>query len=444
MPAPVRPRRRWRALVLTLVLIAALAGTAWFLVQRAKGPAAPPGRPGAPAGPAAFAAMASVTVGSARAQQGELPVLIDALGTVTPPVTATLVPQVSGVLTEVLFTEGQSVKKGQVLARIDPRAYEQALAQAKSQTARDVAQLAAARVTLSRYQELWKQDSIARQTLDTQAALVQQLDAAVLADRASERTAQLNLDYTTLRAPIDGTIGLRTVDPGNLVSSGTSTGIATITQVRPIDVVFSVPQDRVPDVRAAQRQGALPVAALDRARSATLAEGRFLTLDNQVTAATGTVRAKARFANADGALFPNQFVNARLQLGSQSGVLVPVTAVRTGPQGDYVYVIDEEQVARMRPVVRGMATVDRVLITQGLQAGEQVVTEGGDRVKDGGKVQLAGQAGAARRGPGEGGRAAGGPRAGASQPADGASRAGRGAAPVGAPAASAPASAAAK
>ncbi|AVP58046.1 efflux RND transporter periplasmic adaptor subunit [Pulveribacter suum] len=442
LPAPVRPRRRWRALVLTLALIAALAATAWLLVQRAKGPAAPPGRPGAPAGPAAFAAMASVTVGAARAQQGELPVLIDALGTVTPSVTATLVPQVSGVLTEVLFTEGQNVKKGQVLARIDPRPYEQALAQAKSQTARDEAQLAAARVTLSRYQELWKQDSIARQTLDTQAALVQQLDAAVLSDRASERTAQLNLDYTTLRAPIDGTIGLRSVDPGNLVSSGTSTGIATITQVRPIDVVFSVPQDRVPDVRAAQRQGALPVTALDRARSATLAEGRFLTLDNQVTAATGTVRAKARFANADGALFPNQFVNARLQLGSQSGLLVPVTAVRTGPQGDYVYVIDEEQVARMRPVVRGMATVDRVLVTQGLQAGEQVVTEGGDRVKDGGKVQLAGQAaagGARRRGAAEGARA------GASRPADGASRAGRGAPRAGASApAQAPASAAAQ
>ncbi|HMN22097.1 MAG TPA: efflux RND transporter periplasmic adaptor subunit [Ottowia sp.] len=389
-PPPPAARRRWLGALLALLLIAALVGSAYYLVQRTRAPAAGPA-----AGPA-FAGAASVTVGAARAEAGTLPIVIDALGTVTPPVTATLVPQVSGVLVEVLFTEGQAVKKGQVLARIDPRSYEQALAQARAQTARDEAQLAAARVTLARYQELWQQDSIARQTLDSQTALVQQLDAAVQADRASERAARLNLDFTTLRAPVAGRIGLRAVDPGNLVSSGTSGGIATITQVEPIDVVFAVPQDRVPAVLAAQRAGALPVVALDRARQQRLAEGRFLTLDNQVNTSTGTVRAKARFDNADGALFPNQFVNARLQLGSEHGVLVPVTAVRTGPQGDYVYVIDEQQVAHMRPVTRGMATAERVLISAGLQAGDRVVTEGGDRVKDGGRVQLAGAGGGAR------------------------------------------------
>jgi len=406
--------------VLILVLIAALVASAWFLVQRAKGPAALSAG-GRGFGPGAMGMMASTTVGAAQAVQGKLPVFIDALGTVTPPVTAVLVPQVSGVLTEVLFTEGQAVKKGQVLARIDPRPFQQALAQAQGQSARDEAQLAAARVTLSRYQELWRQDSIARQTLDTQAALVQQLEAAVLADRASERTAQLNVDYTTIRAPVDGTIGLRAVDPGNLVGSGaTSAGIATITQVQPIDVVFAVPQDRAGEVRAAQRQGALPVTALDRARGRALAEGRFLTLDNQVTTATGTVRAKARFANADGALFPNQFVNARLQLGTERGVLVPVTAVRTGPQGDYVYVIDEGNVAHLRPVRRGLATADQVLIAEGLSGGERVVSEGGDRVKDGGQVQLAGEGpaagarGASGRGGGEGRQ---GRRGAASQPA---------------------------
>ena len=408
-PLPARPRSRWRSLVLVLALIALLAGSAWWLVQRSKGPqqAGPAAGSGAGFAPGG-GAMASTTVGVAQAVQGELPITIDALGTVTPPVTAALVPQVSGVLTEVLFTEGQRVKKGQVLARIDARAFEQALAQAKAQTARDVAQLAAARVTLSRYQELWRQDSIARQALDTQQALVQQLEAAVQADRASEGTAGLNLGYTTIRAPIDGTIGLRAVDPGNLVSTGTSTGIATITQVQPIDVVFAVPQDRVPAVLAAQKGGLLPVAALDRARTRTLAEGRFLTLDNQVTTTTGTVRAKARFANKDGALFPNQFINARLQLGTEAGVLVPVTAVRTGPQGDYVYVVDDERTAHMRPVTRGMASVQQVLITQGLTAGERVVTEGGDRVKDGGRVQLAGQ-----------GAAAGASGAGAAGPAQG-------------------------
>lgn len=351
-----------------------------------------------------------MTVGFAPAVQGELPVIIDALGTVTSPVTATMVPQVSGVLTEVLFTEGQQVQKGQVLARIDARQYEQTLAQAKGQLAKDQAQLAAARVTLERYQELWRQDSVAKQTLDTQAALVQQLEAAVITDRASEQAARLNVEFTAIRAPVTGRIGLRAVDPGNLVGSNTTAGIATITQIQPIDVVFSVPQDRVPAVLAAQRQGKLPVTALDRARTRTLAVGSFLTLDNLVNTATGTVRAKARFANADGALFPNQFVNARLQLGQDSGVLVPVTAVRTGPQGDYVYVIDDERVAHMRPVTRGMASTDQALITSGLQAGERVVTEGGDRVKDGAPVRLAGDqanaAGGAKPG-GRGGRAGG-------------------------------------
>ena len=403
-PTPASPRRHHKglSLLLTLIVIAALAGSAWWLVQRSKTPAAGgmpagfgpgAGGPGAggpgqgrPGGPGAGGG--GITVGAALAQQGELPVLIDALGTVTPPVTATLVPQISGVLTQVLFTEGQMVQKGQVLALIDVRTYEQALAQARGQRAKDEAQLAAARLTLGRYETLLRQDSIARQDVDTQSALVKQLEGVVEADNASVRAAELNVGFASIRAPISGRIGLRAVDPGNLVSSGSATGIATITQMQPIDVVFSVPQDRVAAVLKAQKAGRLPVQALDRARSQQLALGQFLTLDNQVNAATGTVRAKARFANADTGLFPGQFVNARLQLGNDSGVLVPVTALRTGPQGDYVYVIDAERVAHMRPVTRGLATADRVLITQGLQAGERVVSEGGDRVKDGGKVQL--------------------------------------------------------
>jgi multidrug efflux system membrane fusion protein len=383
-PAPVTPRRRSRvrAVLLTLIVIALLAGTAYYLAQRARTPQAA----GAARGPGGFSA---VTVGTAVAQQGELPILIDALGTVTPPATATLVPQVSGILTEVLFTEGQTVKKGQVLARIDVRPFQQALDQARGTRLRDQAQLAAARVTLQRYQTLWEQDSVARQTLDTQAALVKQLEGTVDADAASERSAQLNVDFTTMRAPISGRIGLRNVDPGNLVSTGTTGGIATITQITPIDVVFSVPQGQVQAVLAAERTGKLPVVALDRARTQTLATGTFLTLNNEVNTATGTVLAKARFANADGRLFPNEFVNARLQLGSQSGLLVPVTAVRTGPNGDYVYVVDADGVAHMRAVTSGLATPDQTLITKGLQAGERVVTEGGDQVKDGGKVKLA-------------------------------------------------------
>jgi len=380
-----RPHRKGLAFVLTLVVITLLAGGAWWLAQRGKAPAAGAGG----FGPGRGGGGAGVTVGAAVAEQGTLPVVVDALGTVTPPITSTLVPQVSGVLTEVLFTEGQMVRKGDVLARIDVRPYEQQLAQARGQKARDEAQLVAARLTLSRYQTLLAQDSIARQDVDTQAALVKQLEGAVQADAASVGSAELNVGFATLRAPISGRIGLRAVDPGNLVTSRSAGGIATITQVMPIDVVFSVPQERVGAVTAAQKAGQLPVAALDRARAQPLAQGQFLTLDNVVNAATGTVRAKARFANTDGALFPGQFVNARLQLGQAEGVLVPVTAVRTGPQGDYVYVIDTEDTAHTRVVTRGLANAEQVLLTQGLKAGERVVSEGGDRVKDGGKVRLA-------------------------------------------------------
>ncbi len=390
-PAPAA-HRKGLSVFLTLIVIALLAGGAWWLVQRSKAPAAASsgfgmGRGGPPGGSGGDGP--SVAVGSVVALQGALPIVVDALGTVTPPITSTLVPQVSGVLTEVLFTEGQMVKKGQVLARIDVRPYEQALAQARGQKARDEAQLTAAKLMLSRYQQLLTQDSIARQDVDTQAALVKQLEGAVESDSASVRSAELNVGFATIRAPISGRIGLRAIDPGNLVTSGTAGGIATIMQVAPIDVLFSVPQERLGAVQAAYKSGKLPVAALDRARTQPLAQGQFLTLDNVVNAATGTVRAKARFTNADGALFPGQFVNARLQLGQDAGVLVPVTAVRTGPQGDYVYVIDAEQTAHTRAVTKGLANAEQILITQGLKAGERVVSEGGDRVKDGGKVRLA-------------------------------------------------------
>ena len=443
--APLRPRKRWLGRLLALLLVLGLAGSAWWLVQRAKAPAAPAARGGpgggpGGGGPGATGGGASATVGVARARQGELPIVISALGTVTPVTQVLLRPQVSGVLTEVLFTEGQVVNKGQLLARIDPRPFEQALAQAQGERARIQAQLAAARVTLGRYETLWKQDSIARQDVDTQAALVKQLEGQVQSSTASEGNARINLDFARITAPIAGRIGLRAVDPGNMVQAGATTGIATITQMAPIDVKFAVPQDRVPEVIGAQRASAgaagpsqvgasplggqrttrsgeawgsttLPVQALDRTRDDVLATGRFLTLDNVIDTATGTLQAKARFDNAKSELFPNQFVNVRLRLGATPGVLVPVTAVRTGPNGDYVYVVDAERVAHMRAVKRGGATVDEVLVSAGVQAGEMVVTEGGDRVKDGGKVALAGErpAGGAR-----------GPRGGAS----GAARAG--------------------
>ena len=452
-------RSRWLGRVLALLFVLALAGSAWWLVQRAKAPAAPAARAGGPGGrgaggPAAMAGGALATVGVAEARQGELPIVINALGTVTPVTQVVLRPQVSGVLTDVLFTEGQAVQKGQLLARIDPRPFEQALAQAQGERARMQAQLAAARVTLGRYETLWKQDSIARQDVDTQAALVKQLEGQVQSSTASEGNARINLGYARITAPISGRIGLRAVDPGNMVQAGATTGIATITQMAPIDVKFAVPQDRVPDVLAAQRAaagsspsgansggrpsaGALPVQALDRTRDEVLASGRFLTLDNVIDTTTGTLQAKARFDNAGARLFPNQFVNVRLQLGATPGVLVPVTAVRMGPDGEYVYVVDAERNARMRAVRRGGATVEHILIASGLQAGELVVTEGGDRVKDGGRVMLAGERPAGRS---PGAAAASAPRGGANG-AGGAGGAGNAGA---APPASAPAAAASR
>ncbi|MET3441810.1 multidrug efflux system membrane fusion protein [Variovorax paradoxus] len=393
-PRPPSRRRIWLGSLIALLLLVVLGGGAWYLINRKSSSAGGPGFGGA-----------TVTVGNARAREIELPVTIDALGTVTPLATITLKAQVGGVLTEVLFTEGQTVAKNQLLARIDPRPYEQALMQARGTRQRDEAQLEAARVTLVRYRTLLGQDSIARQDVDTQAALVRQLEGTVTTDLAAEAAAKLNLDYTRITSPVAGRIGLRAVDAGNTVTANATTGIAVITQMNPIDVQFSVPQDRVPDIQTQLAKGEpLPVTAFDRTRAATLDTGTFSTLDNVVDTTTGTVRAKARFGNAQTTLFPSQFVNVQLLLRKVRAVVVPVTAVRTGPNGDYVYVINEDRTVSMRQVKRGEANVDVVAITSGLQAGENVVTEGGDRIKDGGVVQL------------QGDRPAAGPRGGASGP----------------------------
>ncbi|MFY3383692.1 efflux RND transporter periplasmic adaptor subunit [Paracidovorax sp. MALMAid1276] len=415
-PSSPPPRKtRWVGSLVALLLVAAVGGAAWYLVQRSQGEGG--GGPGR--GPGGGRPL--VTVGDAVARKAELPVIIDALGTVIPATTVTLRPQVSGMLTEVLFTEGQTVRKGQLLARIDPRPFEQALLQAQGTRQRDEAQLENARLTLARYRTLLAQDSIARQDVDTQAALVKQLEGTVMTDRAQEGVARLNLDHTRITAPATGRIGLRSVDAGNYVTSGDASGIATITQVAPIDVQFAVPQDRVSDILAAQAgSAALAVTALDRTRKAELDKGRFSTLDNQVDTTTGTVKAKARFDNAAGTLFPNQFVNVQLLLRNVPAVVVPVTAVRTGANGDYVYVINDDRKVSLRKVKRGQATVGLVAIAEGLQEGERVVTEGGDRLQDGMAVQLPGAA----RPPGAGG--ARGARNGASAPRGGASAPGEG------------------
>ena len=400
-PHPQGKRRaRIVGTVVAVLAMLGLAALAWYLTHR---PATTPGGPGAAAGrPAAGGpggggggrrGAPATTVGVASAEQADIPVTLDALGTVVPAATATVRPQVSGVVQKIHFAEGQLVKEGQVLASIDPRPFEMALMQARGQRQRDEAQLDSARVTLARYRTLLEQDSIARQEVDTQAALVKQLEGTVMTDRASEGSARLNLGYASVKAPISGRVGLRTVDIGNLVGSGDANGIAVITQLSPIDVEFTVPQDQLPTLqeRILAKAG-MAATALDRTRSQTLATGAFRALDNQVDVQTGTVRAKARFANADGRLFPSQFVNLRLQVNLiEDAVVVPVTALRHGANGDFVYVLNaKEKTVSMRPVTRGAATVDKVQVRTGLKAGEQVITEGADRLRDGAKVTLPG------------------------------------------------------
>lgn len=441
--APPRRRLSRRAsvigTVLALGLAAGLAWLAWDLtrpeqtaaMQRgAGGPAGRAGAPGGPGGPGGGRGGAT-TVGFAVAESATIPVHLEALGTVVPQATVRVRPQVSGVLTQVLFKEGQNVKRGQLLATIDPRPFEMALQQAVGQRMRDEAQLAAARVTLERFETLLRQDSIARQEVDTQRATVNQLQAAVVSAKAAEGTARLNLSYTRIAAPIAGRVGLRSVDVGNQVGTGDTNGIVVITKLSPIDVEFAVPQDHASWLQ--HNAGAfMEVKAFDRTRTTLLDAGTFASLDNQIDTQTGTVRAKARFNNARQQLFPSQFVNVQLQVRTiEDAVVVPVAAVRQSGSGEYVFVLQQDRTVKQRPVVRGQPLGDRVQITTGLQVGERVITEGADRLRDGARVMLPGdtpggqgfQPGGRRRQGGAAGPsgAASGPRPGASAPAAGAS-----------------------
>jgi multidrug efflux system membrane fusion protein len=426
-----KTRTRRSRLVGAVIAVLAMIGLsllAWQLTHRAPAGAGDPSArrgAGGPGGGPGGRGVPSTTVGVATAERADIPVYLDSLGTVTATATATVRAQVSGVVQRINFTEGELVRAGQVLATIDPRPFQIALMQASGQRQRDEAQLDSGRVTLARYRTLLEEDSIARQDVDTQAALVKQLEGTVMTDRAAEDLARLNLGYSEVKAPIGGRVGLRTVDPGNLVSSNDANGVAVITQVAPIDVAFSVPQDQLHELQSRMHAGApLPATALDRTRTQTLAAGRFAALDNQVDVQTGTVRAKARFDNADGKLYPSQFVNLRLQLRTVEGALVvPVTALRHGVDGDFVYVLNAAQrTVSLRTVTHGQSTVDKVEIRTGLAPGEQVITEGADRLKDGAKVVLAGDRpalggqGGGRAGRGARGAGGGAPVAGAEKP----------------------------
>jgi multidrug efflux system membrane fusion protein len=363
-------------------------------------------------GPAAFAHGGrgghgggfTTTVGIAKAQIGSIPITVDALGTVTPLANVTVRTRIAGVLEAVDFHEGQMVKKGQRLALVDPRPYQVAVEQAQGQLAHDEAALANARLDLKRYQTLLSQDSISSQQVDTQAAVVKQDEGQVVADKAALDNAKLNLAYCTITSPVDGRIGLRKVDPGNFVQTGDANGVVVVTTVAPIDIEFTLPEDYLPQLQARLRAGAkLPVTAFDRARVTQLAQGEFLTLDNQVDTTTGTVHAKARFKNADGSLFPNQFVNVRVLVDTLNNVVtIPTSAVRHGAPGDFVYTVSPDKTAHVRVVKLGPEAGESIAVLSGLNPGETVVTEGGDRLKDGGQVLLPGDRPHFGGGPGSG------------------------------------------
>jgi multidrug efflux system membrane fusion protein len=391
-----------------VVVVAVAIGVGLLLSKCAAGtqPANPFGRGGRP----------TVTVGTAQAVQGDVPITVTALGTVTPEATVSVISRVTGELQAVRFTEGQMVRRGDVLAQVDPAPFQAALTQAQGSLARDEASLADARLDLQRYNTLVAQNSIATQTRDTQAALVKQDEGLVASDRGAVATARLNLQWSRIVSPVAGRVGIRQVDAGNQISANGATPIAVVTQIDPIDVIFAVPEDAIPSIVKHANFGAgLPVTAYDRTGGATIGTGSLATIDNVVDTTTGTVKGKARFSNPGGALFPNQFVNVTVLVDTlKNQVIVPTTAVRHGPNGDFVWVAQatsggkaNEATVKSTPVKVGPGTGETTSIASGLSAGETVITDGGDRLRDGGTVTLPRPASPAGGGGGKGHRRGG-------------------------------------
>jgi len=376
-PSPDKKHGHWlRNTLFIIITLAIIALAAYQLTSRNTG---------------SMHARPPAAVGTAAAIHTDIPVTVTALGTVQPLVTATVRPQLSGVLFKLMFQDGQMVKTGQLLAQIDPRPYRLALAQAKADLARDEAQLAVAKLDLKRYETLLEQDSIASQQVDTQRALVRQLTGTVAADRAAIGTAQLNLEYTAIKSPIDGRAGIRQVDIGNYLTPSDTNGIVVVTQLNPIDVSFFLPQTQLSIIGHQADSGTgLPVQALDQNDNRILAEGHFLAFDNQVDTTTGTVRAKARFDNGD-TLFPGQFVNISLLVTTlHDAVTIPISAIRHGVPGDFIFVVQPDNTVKLTPVTIGPSADGQIAIISGLTAGTIVVTDGADGLEDGSSIRLTG------------------------------------------------------
>jgi multidrug efflux system membrane fusion protein len=392
------PPKRFRTWVLVLIVIAAAAGC-WIAWSRigAKAIAAgrlppgetvqSPGNAGRKGGRGGGSMVVPVT--SAKAYRGDIPVYLTGLGSVEAFYTVTVRSRVDGELMDVPVQEGQYVNKGDLLAQIDPRPFQAQLEQAEGQMARDQATLTNAKLDLSRYETLIRQEAIPKQQLDTQLSTVRQTEGAIKQDQAAIDTAKLNLIYSRITAPISGRIGLRQVDPGNIVHASDTTGLLVITQLQPIAALFTIPEDSLPPVLKKLRAGAkLHVDAYNRDYSTKLDTGTLLTVDNQIDPTTGTSRLKAVFENRGGLLFPNQFVNVRLLVDTERGqVIIPSVALQRGQQGTFVYVIKPDNTVEARTVVPGITVAEIVSIQNGIEPGEMVVTEGTDKLQPGSQVR---------------------------------------------------------
>ena len=379
-PSQIAKPRSGRRLVLTSILILLLvAGVVWWTRQGSTPQQASGGRNAAPM------SIVPEVVG-----KGDIGINLNALGTVTSLATVTIRTQISGYLMRVVFKEGDEVKKGDLLAEIDSRPYEATLAQAKGQLARDEAMLKGAQVDLTRYQGLAAQNAVPHQTLDTQIALVAQDQGTVEADRAAVKSAEVNLQYCRIVSPLDGRVGLRQVDQGNYVTPGDANGMVVITQLQPISVLFTLPEDNLQAISKRIQAGAvLPAAAYDRSGATKIADGMLQTFDSQIDQTTGTIKLRAQFSNETRVLYPNQFVNIRLLLDTHKDVTTISTAgIQRGVPGTFVYLVNADSTVSVRPVKLGVTDGDRVEVVSGLTPGDRIVIDGADKLRDGVKINV--------------------------------------------------------